>query len=130
MLHSTAHFDAGDIDKFNSSPFRRNNIVYHSKRRYQSSNINMHYNTTFEAVGKKSDDPQIDEMRFRTTNRDELSSEKVKFQIDPNPTTVFEDMAKASRKKLVVDGKPRGLLAHVDKGKTSRYFIGDKKSSL
>ena len=56
MIHTTQHFDAGDIDKFNNSPFRRTNIVYHAKKRFTSPNINMHYSTTFEAVGGTTGD--------------------------------------------------------------------------
>ena len=78
MLHVTAHFDAGDLDKYNTSPMKKANIVYHSKRRFPSIENNMHYGTTFEAVGRNSGgDPELENMRFRTTHRDEHSNEKV-----------------------------------------------------
>ena len=117
MLHVTHHFDAGDIDKFNESPFRRTNIVYHAKKRFKSPGENMHYTKTFDAVGTSTGDKELDSMRFRTTNRAEHSPEKVSFVVDANPQTVYERMAKQSRRKMNVDGKPRGLLAHVDFGK-------------
>ena len=60
MLHVTHHFDAGDIDKFNESPLARKTIVYHSKRRFPSSEVNMHYTTTFTAVGGSSGDKELD----------------------------------------------------------------------
>ena len=117
MLHVTHHFDAGDIDKFNESPFRRTNIVYHAKKRFKSPEVNMHYTKTFDAVGTSTGDKELDNMRFRTTNRAEHSPEKVSFVVDANPKTVYEQMAKQSRRKMNLDGKPRGLLAHVDFGK-------------
>lgn len=79
MLHVTQHFDAGDIDKFNNSPVGKSNIVYHAKRRYPNNSVNMHYSTTFEAVGGSSGDPELDDQRFRTTQRDEHNSSKVAF---------------------------------------------------
>ena len=127
MLHVTQHFDAGDIDKFNESPFRKTNIVYHAKRRYPSSNVNMHYSTTFEAVGGTTGDKQLDDMRFRTTQRDEHNNDKIRFGMQANPKTVFETMAKQSRMKACIDGKPRGLLAHVDHGK-ARHSATNKSS--
>lgn len=36
MLHSTNYFDAGDIDKFDTNPIKRQNIVFHAKRRFKS----------------------------------------------------------------------------------------------
>ena len=120
MLHVTHHFDAGDIDKFNESPFRRTNIVYHAKKRFKSPGENMHYTKTFDAVGTSTGDKELDNLRFRTTNRDEHSTEKVSFVVDANPKTVYEQMAKQSRRKMNLDGKPRGLLAHVDFGKDAR----------
>ena len=86
MIHTTQHFDAGDIDKFNNSPFRRTNIVYHAKKRFTSPNINMHYSTTFEAVGGTTGDKQLDDERFRTTNKDEHNSSKIGFgKMQANP---------------------------------------------
>ena len=40
-----------------------------------------------------------------------------------NPPTIFEQMAKQSRQRLNVDGKPRGLLAHEDYGKGRNSLI-------
>ena len=69
MLHVTGFFDAGDIDKFNNSPTKTNN-VYHSKRRFPSPHINMHYHETHKLVGASSGSEAQDNMRFRTTQRD------------------------------------------------------------
>ena len=85
MLHVTAHFDAGDIDKFNDSPFKKSPNVYHSKRRYDQKGINMHYSTTFEAVGGSTGDKDLDNMRFRTTSKEVHNEEKVKFGAQSNP---------------------------------------------
>jgi len=89
----------------------------------------MHYSTTFEAVGGTRGDKTLDDMRFRTTQRDEHSYENVKFGNNANPKTVFEAMAKQSRLKACLDGKPRGLLAHVDFGK-ARNSAQHHKSSF
>ena len=76
-MHVTQHFDAGDIDKFDHSPLKKTNIVYHAKKRFTQPNINMHYTTTFEAVGGSTGDKQLDDMRYRTTQREEHNTEKV-----------------------------------------------------
>lgn len=54
----------------------------------------MHYSTTFEAVGGTTGDKQLDDMRFRTTQRDEHNNDKIRFGMQANPKTVFEAMAK------------------------------------
>ena len=130
MIHVTQHFDAGDIDKFNDSPFRRTNIVYHAKKRFTSPEINMHYSTTFEAVGGSTGNKQLDDMRFRTTNGDVLNNEAVRFGMNANPKTVWETMAKQSRMKPQVDGKPRGLLSHVDFTKARGSAVQDAGRGL
>ena len=79
MLHVTQHFDAGDIDKFVESPFKRTANVYHSKRRFESKAVNMHYATTFESVGGSTGDKQLDDLRFRTTQSDFHNNESVRF---------------------------------------------------
>ena len=104
MLHTTQHFDAGDIDKFNDSPFKRNNIVYHAKKRFTSPAINMHYSTTFEAVGGTTGDKQLDLMRFRTSQGMEHNNDKVRFGANANPKTVHEAMAIQSRMKAAPGG--------------------------
>ena len=94
-LHVTGHFDAGDIDKFDTNVVGRNNTVYHTKRRFMSPEVNMHLKETFRAVGESSGSKEIDDMRFRTTNRMEHNNEKVRFGgSNANPPTVFEEMAK------------------------------------
>lgn len=70
MLHVTHHFDAGDIDKFNESPFKKTNNVYHARRRFPSMHQNMHYSKTHEAVGAVIGDKELEDMRFRTTQMD------------------------------------------------------------
>lgn len=84
----------------------------------------MHYSSTFDAVGQKASYQSIDDKeRFNTTQRDQFSPNKIKFaaaNLNANVPTVFETMAKASRLKLNVDGKPRGLLAHEDFGKSAQ----------
>lgn len=84
----------------------------------------MHYSTTFDAVGNKASYQSIDEKdRFNTTQRDQYSPDKIKFAgaaLEANKATVFESMARQSRLKLNVDGKPRGLLAHEDFGKPAQ----------
>ena len=61
MLHVTQHFDAGDIDKLNNSPVGKSNIVYHAKKRFKEPSVNMHYSTTFEAVGGSTGDRELDQ---------------------------------------------------------------------
>lgn len=39
-------------------------------------------------------------------------------------------MAKASRMQPILDGRPRGLLAHEDFGKSKNSFLGHPKRSL
>ena len=119
MLHVTGHFDAGDIDTFDKSAVKQKSNVYHAKRRFMSPDINMHYKETFKAVGnEKGIKNDLDEMRFRTTQQLEHNNEKVRFGgTNANPPTIFEEMAKQSRLRLNVSGKPRGLLAHEDFGR-------------
>ena len=70
MLHTTQHFDGGDIDTFNNSPLGRKINVYGSKKRFPQLEVNMHLATTYEAVGGSTGDKYLDEQRFRTTMRD------------------------------------------------------------
>ena len=119
MLHVTHHFDAGDIDKVDQSPFKKLVNVYHAKRRFPSMHQNMHYNKNHEAVGTIIGDRELESMRFRTTQMDTHNHDKIKFGRRANPPTVFENMAKASRFRLSKDGKPRSLLAHEDYRKGS-----------
>ena len=107
MLHVTQHYDAGDIDKHDQSPFKKSTIVYHPKRRFNSLHINMHYSQTFDAVGQSTGDKELDAMRFRTTQMDTHNEEKVKFGVRANPSTCFEDMARQSHLKMKMDTKPR-----------------------
>ena len=78
----------------------------------------MHYNKNFEALGTSTGDKDFDMLRFRTTQGEFHSASKIRFggsnSLDPNPVTVYEKMAKASRFRLMRDGKPRSLLAHED----------------
>lgn len=60
MLHTTLHFDAGDIDKYNGEPLGRSKIVYGSRKRFMSPDVNMHLGTTFDAVGKATGDKDFD----------------------------------------------------------------------
>ena len=117
MHHVTKHYDATDIDKFNGNVTGKTNIVYHAKRRFPSPLQNMHYNKNFDAVGQATGNKEFDMMRFRTTQSEFHNAEKIRFgghSLDPNPITVYEKMAKASRFRLMRDGRPRGLLAHED----------------
>ena len=107
MLHVTQHYDAGDIDKHDKSPFKKSTIVYHPKRRFNSLHINMHYSQTFDAVGQSTGDKELDAMRFRTTQMDTHNDEKVKFGVRANPPTMFEEMARQSHLKMKMDTKPR-----------------------
>lgn len=117
MIHVTKHYDATDIDKFHSNVNGKTNTVYHAKRRFPSPHQNMHYNKNFDAVGTSTGDKEFDMQRFRTTQGEFHSYGHTKFggnRLNPNPITVYEKMAKASRFRLMRDGKPRGLLAHED----------------
>ena len=127
MLHTTMHFDASDIDKYNESPLGRKKIVYGSRKRFMSPEINMHIGRTFEAVGASSGDKDYENQRFNTTQRQQFSVEKIKFgaRANPNPTTVYEQMAKNSRKRINLFGRQRGILAHEEKG---RNVFGAKTS--
>lgn len=114
----TSYFDAVDIDKFNNSPVARNNCIYHSKKRFRSPDVNMHYQQTTHAVGVSSGDRDIDNMRFTTTNMAEHNETKVRFGLkNANPPTIYETMAKQSRLRLDNNGRPRSLLAHEDYNK-------------
>ena len=127
MLHTTLHFDGGDIDKYNDSPLGRAKVVYGSRRRFLSPDVNMHIGQTFEAVGATTGDRDYDNARFNTTQRNEFSHDKIKFgaRANPNPTTMYEEMAKQSRKRLNLFGRQRGILAHENKG---RNVFGPKSS--
>jgi len=114
MLHVTGHFNATDIDKFNGNPVNRNQGVYGSKKRFPSPDVNMHLGQSFHAVGVTSGDANLDNMRFRTTQREQFSIEKVKFGGKANPKTIYEQMALRSRKRVNHFGRPRSLLAHED----------------
>ena len=68
-------------------------------------------------MGVTAGDREFDMLRFRTTQKEFHNESKIRFGgklVDPNPVTVYERMAKASRFRLMKDGKPRGLLAHED----------------
>ena len=56
-------------------------------------------------------------MRFKTTNRDQFSLEKIRFGKAANPQTIYEKMALQSRKLVATFGKPRSILAHEDRGR-------------
>ena len=80
MLHTTLHFDGGDIDKYNDSPLGRNKIVFGSKRRFMSPDINMHYGQSFQVVGLTTGDRAFDDsMRFATTNREQFCVNRTRF---------------------------------------------------
>ncbi len=120
MLHVTNYFDAGDIDKFNESPLGRNKNVYGSKKRFPQLEVNMHLGKTFEAVGGSTGDKEYDNQRFRTTMHDQYDETRVRGGTWVNPKTVWEEMAIQSRKMPIVGGRPRGLLAHEDFGKSKK----------
>jgi len=69
MLHTTMHFDAADIDKYNEEPMNRKKVVYGSRKRFLSPDVNMHIGQTFEAVGASTGDKDFDNQRFSTTQR-------------------------------------------------------------
>lgn len=102
MLHATSYMTGGDIDKCNESPFRRTNQLYHAKRRFPSIQVNMHYQKNFDAVGTSTGNKELDNMRFRTWNRDEHSTQKIQDRNRANPRTVFEDMAMQSRRCMAM----------------------------
>lgn len=97
-VHLTAHFTAGDIDAYNDSPIGRAQRVYRPKKRFLSPEINKHLGQTVVLVGASSGDAELDNMRFKTTNRDQFSIETIKFGKKANPETIFEKMALQSRK--------------------------------
>ena len=127
MLHTTLHFDGGDIDKYNESPLGRSKIVYGSRKRFLSPDVNMHLGQTCELVGTSTGDKDYDNQRFNTTQRNEFSVDKIKFgaRANPNPETMYEAMAKQSRRKLNLFGRQRGILAHENRG---RNIFGPKSS--
>ena len=80
MLHVTEHFDAGDIDLLDGSPIRAKARVYHAKRRFPSPDVNMHYGTTHQIVGGTTGDKDLDDQRFRTTQKSEFCNDKIAFK--------------------------------------------------
>ena len=127
MLHTTLHFDATDLDNYNESPLGRSKVVYGARKRFLSPDINMHYGKNFDAVGNATGDKDFDNLRFTTTQATHFSIDKIKFgaRKNPNPPTVWEDMAKTSRKRLNLTGRQRSILAHES---SSQMGFGHKPS--
>ena len=123
-VHLTSHFTAGDIDAYNESPIGRPQRVYTSKKRFPSPEVNKHLGQTVQLVGASCGDTELDNMRFRTTNRDQFSMEKIKFGKAANPETIYEKMALQSRKlPNHTFGKPRSILAHEDRGRNASCLV-------
>lgn len=57
------HFDAADIDSYNENPLVRSKVVYGSRKRFLSPEVNMHIGRSFEAVGATSGDKSIEAHR-------------------------------------------------------------------
>ena len=62
-------------------------------------------------------------MRFRTTQMEEHNTNKIAFgRTQANPKTIFEEMARQSRRKMNYDGKPNTLLAHEEERRTGNVW--------
>ena len=60
----------------------------------------MHYGQTFTIVGEDTGDKDFDDLRFRTTNRDEFNFNKTKFGLQfPKPSRSTTKAAKSSTKR-------------------------------